>query len=429
MIRAFSKHTNTCIRSTAVRSVVTGPPAFPPGKYDNVDADTGISHRPIFVAATKQHVGKTTVSLALMSGLQKRFDKVGFIKPVGQQHVSVKDAAGNALRVDKDVVLMREHFGLGHVDYAHMSPVIIPSGYTKRYIDGEINFDAQLDRVHSSMQHVHDVSDTVLIEGTGHVAVGSVVGLNNAKVASQLGASMVLIANGGLGKAFDELELNRNLCEKFGVNIAGVIINKVLHDKYEQTKEYMEKALMDNWGIPLLGCVPDRPFLGCPALADLEHLFGTSLLSGEEHRLRHYTANDINVIVTNLTRFLENLREKDTRTLYICHCTRDDLIVGFLGEYERTRRSSTARPFEAALLICGRAGKYVISPEIQDMMRGVEGAPIMSVQMPTQHVMKAIMEFTPKLNIHDTSRVDVAVDHYEKYIDYDLLLKRTSYKL
>ena len=43
------------------------------------------SRRPIYVAATKQHVGKTTTSLALMSGLSKRFDKVGFIKP-GMSH-------------------------------------------------------------------------------------------------------------------------------------------------------------------------------------------------------------------------------------------------------------------------------------------------------------------------------------------------------
>jgi hypothetical protein len=49
----------------------------------------GRTQRPIFVAATRQHVGKTTVSLALMSGLQKRFNKVGFLKPVGQQ-VSVR---------------------------------------------------------------------------------------------------------------------------------------------------------------------------------------------------------------------------------------------------------------------------------------------------------------------------------------------------
>ena len=36
--------------------------------------------RPIFVAATKQHVGKTTTCLAVLSGLQKRFENVGFLR-------------------------------------------------------------------------------------------------------------------------------------------------------------------------------------------------------------------------------------------------------------------------------------------------------------------------------------------------------------
>jgi AAA domain len=91
---------------------------------------TGHYQRPIFVAATRQHVGKTTVSLAMMSGLKKRFNKVGFIKPVGQQHVKVqrskkntensinnnKDGAGDDLRVDKDVCLIKEHFRLDHLE-------------------------------------------------------------------------------------------------------------------------------------------------------------------------------------------------------------------------------------------------------------------------------------------------------------------------
>jgi predicted GTPase len=37
----------------------------------------GRYQRPLYIAATRQHVGKTTVSLAVLSGLQKRFDKVG----------------------------------------------------------------------------------------------------------------------------------------------------------------------------------------------------------------------------------------------------------------------------------------------------------------------------------------------------------------
>jgi hypothetical protein len=241
----------------------------------------------------------------------------------------------------------------------------------------------------------------------------------------------IISANGGLGKAFDELELNRILCQHYNVRIAGVIINKVIPEKYEQTKHYMAKAMLQTWGIPLLGCIPDRPFLGCPALADLETLFETKLLSGSEHLFRHYSTQDMTVVTTSLTRFLENLREKPKRTLYICHVTRDDLIVGFLGEFQRRRRKGE-EPFEAALVICGRKDKYELSREVRDMMvtvdHGVEqqGAPIMCVELTTHQVMKKIHAFTPKLNIHDTNRVNVAVDHYEPYIDFEELLRRTT---
>ena len=81
-----------------------------------------------------------------------------------------------------------------------MSPVIIPRGYTKKYIDGEINHDDQLQQINTSYGEVSKASDVVLIEGTGHCAVGSIVNANNAQVASMLGASMLLIANGGLGE-------------------------------------------------------------------------------------------------------------------------------------------------------------------------------------------------------------------------------------
>ena len=151
--------------------------------------------RPIFVAATKQHVGKTTSSLAVLSGLKKRFDTVGFIKPVGQQHVKVEtnDETKTSIRVDKDVVLIKEHFDLDHIDYKHMSPVIIPSGYTRKFVDGEISTIDQQREVENAFEYISSNSAVTLIEGTGHCAVGSIVGLNNAKVASILGADMILV--------------------------------------------------------------------------------------------------------------------------------------------------------------------------------------------------------------------------------------------
>ena len=205
--------------------------------------------------------------------------------------------------------------------------------------------------------------------------VGSIVGVNNAQIAAMLGADVVLVANGGLGSAYDELTLNRIICQHYGVRIAGVVINRVIQEKYDQTKYFMTKVLKETWGVPLLGCIPDRPFLGCPALMDLETIFNTKLINGEKHRFRHYNMNDINLVTTSLTTFLENLRNKPSRTLYVCHVTRDDLILGFMAEYQR-RQAKEKDSFEAALLVCGRGGKYQLSKEVKDMVMGLDCAPV-----------------------------------------------------
>mmetsp|Transcript_10430 Transcript_10430/g.13224 ORF Transcript_10430/g.13224 Transcript_10430/m.13224 type:complete len:457 (-) Transcript_10430:150-1520(-) len=392
----------------------------------STDYGTNNTNRPIYVAATSQHVGKTTTCLALMTGLKKRFPQsVGFLKPVGQQHVPVySEELKKQIRVDKDVSLIRERFNLQHLDYRYMSPVLIPGGYTKDYIDGKIDFERQMEIIRNAVSNISEQNEVVLCEGTGHCGVGSVVGASNAKVASMIGADMVLVANGGLGKCFDELELNRVLCEHHNVKVAGVIINKVMLDKYDQTKDYMGRALKQHWGVPLIGCIPDKPYLGCPALADLERLFQTKMISGEMHRFQHYTVHDINLVTTSLTRFLSNLREKPSRTLYLCHVTRDDIILGFLGEYQRRKRNGT--PSEAALIICGRTKKYNLSKELRDIIGLDEDIPVLLSPYTTHHTMEMIHSDTPKLNIDDTSRVDAAVNHYEKYIDYDMLLSQTG---
>ena len=42
----------------------------------------------------------------------------------------------------------------------------------------------------------------MLCEGTGHCAVGSVVNMNNACVASMLKTDIILVVNGGIGRSF-----------------------------------------------------------------------------------------------------------------------------------------------------------------------------------------------------------------------------------
>ena len=131
--------------------------------------------------------------------------------------------------IDRDVKLIRDHFQMHHLQYADMSPILIPQGYTKSYLDGQIDHEQQIADIRRAYLNIvkatnrkkskpdsgasstdEDLSITIC-EGTGHAGVGSIVGTGNARVAEELGADVVLVANGGLGRAFDELQLNRAL--------------------------------------------------------------------------------------------------------------------------------------------------------------------------------------------------------------------------
>ena len=238
-------------------------------------------------------------------------------------------------------------------------------------------------------------------------------------------AHMVLVANGGLGNTIDELELNKTLCDKHNVPIAGVIINKVKREKYDQTQYYLGKALMDRWGIPLLGVVADRNFLGCPALADVENLFpGAPLVSGQEHRLRHYTVDSLNLVATSLEVFLKNLRTDPSRTLYVCHASRNDILLGFLMESQQRLRKNETSEWEAALVVTG-CEDFPVSTQVLEIITSMPNAPpVLLAPPPTRQVMHELIHYTPKLNFQDENRVAAAIDHYEPYINFDLLLER-----
>jgi BioD-like phosphotransacetylase family protein len=266
-----------------------------------------------------------------------------------------------------------------------------------------------------------------------------------------MGAKIILVANGGLGNSFDELELNRTLCQKKGVSLAGVIINKVRPDKYEQTRHYITKALQQKWGrdgddIPLLGCIPDRPFLGCPALADLERLFDASLVSGKEHRLRHYRISDLTLVATSLEVFLKQLRKNrlaKQRTLYVCHASRNDILLGYLMESVQRHQQqkhhhhssatttlsseSDIENFDSAMIVTG-CEEYPMSTQVLEIVTGLPASapPVLLTQQRTDAVMQGIYQYTPKLNREDPHRVGSAVEHYQPYINFDLLLERLA---
>ena len=362
--------------------------------------------RAIFVAATGQNVGKTTTCLGIISGLNKRFDRVGFIKPVGQQHIPVE---GDIL-VDKDVALFKDHFGLKG-SWPDMSPVIFPAGFTRDFIDGKVQRSDLTQAIDQAFATIHDNNDFTIVEGTGHVGVGSIVGLNNAIVAARLGLDMVIVVSGGLGSAFDELALNVNMAAAYGVHVRGVILNRVIESKRAMIQSYFPRALKA-WGIPVIGCIPYSTFLDKPSMRDYENLFGAPLLSGKKHRYRRFAKHRIGA--RSLDSFMETLEPNE---LTITPATREDLINACLDK----NRDYVAQHGEDATGGLILTGRRVPSSAILDKIQESE-VPVLYAPVTSYDAMQMITHFIAKIRRDDVFKIAEAIKVVEANVDFEALI-------
>ena len=231
--------------------------------------------RQLYLAATGMNRGKTTVSLGLLAALFGRGLRTGFIKPVGQRYAMV-----DGTPADEDAILVKSAFDLPDALDA-LSPVHIPRGFTKAYIGGEVVEDLPA-RIRAAYDRVAKDRDVLLVEGTGHAGVGSVIDLSNAQVAAMLGARAIIVSEAGVGRPIDEIVLNHALFQRHGVDVVGAVVNKVDLDTHPSLADVLERGLARH-GIELLGVLPYRPLLSNPTLSMLtEQLTGQLLHPGPD---------------------------------------------------------------------------------------------------------------------------------------------------
>jgi dethiobiotin synthetase len=243
-----------------------------------------MKYKNIYVAATSQHVGKTTCTLGIVKKFKESGLSVGYSKPVGQQFLDL----GN-LRVDKDILLFSDLLGFEMVPELH-SPVILGKGATERFIEHPQQYDYP-DRIKNANKILNDTYDLTVFEGTGHPGVGTVTGVNNAKVAKMLDAGVIMVVEGGIGNTIDKFYMTTSLFREEGVPIIGVIINKVIEDKLKKIEEYVGKWL-EMINIPLLGVIPYEQTLAYPLMETIVKEIKADV-SCNENKLDNRVANII----------------------------------------------------------------------------------------------------------------------------------------
>ncbi len=228
----------------------------------------------VYVAATRQNDGKTTAALGLLESISEIYPHVGYIKPVGQQVKLIDNH-----RIDKDASLMNDVFHIGSRLY-DMSPVAVPKGFTEDYIlHGDVN--NLKEKIQNAYNRASAEKDFMVIEGTGHAGVGSVLDLCNAAVAKLLDAPVLIVTCAGIGRPIDEAMLNKAVFDNYSVDLLGVIVNKVMPEKYEKINRLVRLGFKRQ-GIEVFGVVPFFPLLSSPTLRQLlEDIEGELIAGGE----------------------------------------------------------------------------------------------------------------------------------------------------
>lgn len=360
----------------------------------------------LYVSSIYQNAGKTTISLGLFKLFQEKKLKTSFLKPVGQQTVPVKNR-----NIDKDSYLIGEVYRCRQ-NMAEMSPVTVGSGYTEQYI-----FDPQKqtlpNKILKAYSKLTKSKDAIIIEGTGHSGVGSVIDLSNADVARMLEAKVIIISEGGIGRAIDEIMLNKALFDQQGVEIIGVIINKVLPEKYARIKKVLTQGLK-NKGLRLLGVIPMEPLLRDPTVEHLMSKLKLKLLTGEENLHRRVK----NTIVAAMEP--ENMVHYLTEgTLVLTSGDRvDNIMVAVSSHLIKQGKQSQI----SGIIL---TGGLVPGSKIVDLLKESH-IPVLTSEEDTYTIAGKIDSFTCKIEKTDKDKISEARRIVKKYVDVEAILKGLS---
>jgi BioD-like phosphotransacetylase family protein len=359
----------------------------------------------IFLAATGQNRGKTTVSLGLAAGFVAGGHRLGFLKPVGQRYLVV-----DGTRADEDAVLMKEVFDLPD-PLNDMSPVTLPRHFTTDFVMGRVNDDLASAVADADQAVAHD-KDVVLIEGTGHAGVGAVIGLSNATVAAMLEAPVLIVSEGGVGRPIDEIVLNHALFERHGVRVAGAVINKVNVDANPDLPEVLRRGLAQH-GIHLIGCIPFSELLANPSLELIvTHLDG-ELLAGEA--TPGAVIGGVAIGAMRADHAVPYLRD---RTLVITPGDRDDLVNVTLEAFRSGE--SRGRSLVTGLVL---TGGFRPPPPLVDELRAA-GLFTYLVETDTYRTAQDVHDILVKTHPTDTDKIATIIDLVGGALPPDTLLAR-----
>ncbi|MEE4254245.1 MAG: AAA family ATPase [Desulfuromusa sp.] len=355
----------------------------------------------IFVAATGQHCGKTTTSLSLLHLARKKYDRVGFIKPFGPKRTNYLGQF-----VDIDAALIAHVYGMED-QLSLMSPVVLDAYTTRNVLEGKDNPQNYLQQIRQATEELEKQCDFLIIEGAGHSGVGSVMGLNNAQLARQLDAPVLIVGGGGVGNVIDALQLNLALFRETGAEVRMILLNKLIKVKRENTLKYLQLAFK-NSPIQVVGGFNYSPILANPTMRYLSELLQVELHGNDEQASQ--IVHHVQLGAASTQRVIDLLQES---TLLIVPSSRSEVLVTLTTLYNLPEFKNEI----AGLVING------VLPVSDIVQRIIDNAqiPYMRTADCMANIYTTIQEDVAKIGAADEEKIALIQQLAESELDFTLI--------
>jgi BioD-like phosphotransacetylase family protein len=294
-----------------------------------------------------------------------------------------------------------------------MSPVAVPRGFTEEYIlKGDVH--KLQEKICDAYRRESAEQRFMVIEGTGHAGVGSVIDLSNAAVAKMLDTPVLIITCAGIGRPIDEVMLNKAVFDNYGVKVLGVVVNKVIPEKYEKINKLVRLGF-EKKGIETFGVIPFYPLLSSPTLRQLLEDIRGELISGED--------GDLDVIVSRILVGAMAAHEAfdffKGDVLMLTPGNRDDLILAAVScNVPGIRENYRVR---GMILTCG----IWPNQSVLKILRQTR-VPAFLVKDDTFTTAQKINNLIIKIRPEDTEKIAKVKQMIKEYVDVDGLMERLA---
>ncbi len=227
----------------------------------------------IVIASTGASAGKTSV----ITGLARTMGgKAGYVKPLGDRLIYRKKK-----NWDYDASLLVQMLGL------EQEPEDISLGFNHAKLRYVYDRETTREAVIEMAEKVGRGKDILFVEGGKSLGYGASIDLDSLSLASYLGGRLVVVVSGENDVVYDEIAHLVKYCRMDGLDLAGVIANKVPDvDDFENSFAGHIRDL----GVNLLGVIPLKEQLTWFTVSFLADRLFARVIAGEkglEKTVRH----------------------------------------------------------------------------------------------------------------------------------------------